>query len=58
MNEQGFVIFYDGHVADRDLHKDKTRVCSSLKLVDMVKHSMDGPGLGSPHVTRSLRFLE
>ncbi len=58
MHEQGFVIFYDGRVTDGDVYEDKTGVCSSLDLVHVVKHSVDGPVLEGPFGTGCLRYLE
>ena len=58
MHEQGFVIFYDGRVTDGDVYEDKTGVCSSLDLVNVIKHTVAGPILESPFGTGCLRYLE
>ncbi len=58
MHDQGFVIFYDGRVTDGDVYEDKTGVCSSIDLVNIVKHSVAAPVLGSPFGTGCLRYLE
>lgn len=57
-NGAGYTIFYDGRITSGDVYEDKTGFCTSLDLVHVFKHSVDGPVLESPYGTGCLRYLD
>ncbi|MDP6348802.1 MAG: hypothetical protein QGG58_03320 [Chloroflexota bacterium] len=57
-NGAGYTIFYDGWITSGDVYEDKTGFCTSLDLVHVFKHTVDGAALQSPHGTGCMRYMD